>query len=82
MIILMMVEPKNSQFYSVAPNLELSSLLLQEMKNQITFSPFLENHFKINRDNITFKDKNNVYKPLATTNNRMDGRLPTVFIAD
>lgn len=82
LILLLLIEPKYSNFFSVAPDLELSSLILQEMKNIIESSPALSPYMGGAKDKIEFKLKSSKFTPLATSNNRMDGRLPTAFVAD
>lgn len=82
LILLLLIEPKYSNFFSVAPDLELSSLILNEMKNIIDASPALQHHMGGTQDKIEFKPKQNKFTPLATSNNRMDGRLPSAYVAD
>ena len=41
-----------------------------------------EDEFKILRDSITLKDKSTKYVPLNYSTSRMDGKEPSVFIAD
>lgn len=81
-IILLLLEPRFSNFYSVAPDLELSSLILQEIQNQIAVSPLINKHFKITKGQVQSKINDNKFQPLATSNNRMDGRLAAVYVAD
>ena len=73
-ILLLLLEPRFSNFFSVAPDRELSSLILEEIKHQIAVSPLLEKHFKIKSDEIMSKINDNKFMPLATSNNRMDGK--------
>lgn len=81
-ILLLLLEPRFSNFYSVAPDRELSSLILEEIKHQIAVSPLIEKHFKVKSDEIQCTINDNKFTPLATSNNRMDGRLAAVFVAD
>lgn len=57
-------------------------MILNEMKNIIDASPALKNHMGGPKDEIQFYEKKSKFKPLATSNNRMDGRLPTAYVAD
>lgn len=82
-ILLMLTEPEFSEFYSVAPTRELSSIIKKEISNMLNTSHSkLKEQFKTvlseTRCNLT-KSK---FTPLATSDNRMDGRLATAFIAD
>lgn len=81
-ILLLLLEPRFSNFFSVAPDLELSSLIKGEMERQISVSPAIRNKFKIKKTEIVCTATDSVFKPLATSNNRMDGRLANVFVAD
>lgn len=81
-ILLLLLEPKYSNLFSVAPDLELSSLIKDMMGQLIDSSPALRKHFEILKSEIRCKPTKSVFKPLATSNNRMDGRLANVFCAD
>lgn len=83
-IILMILEPNNSEFYSVAPDRELSSIVKKEIQQMIDASPAIQSKFKILRSEIRFelKDKKSKFVPLANSHNRMDGRLANAFVAD
>lgn len=81
-ILLLLLEPQYSDFYSVAPDLELSSLILKEITHLIEMSPVITKRFKINKGEIECLINHNTFKPLATSNNRMDGRKAAVFVAD
>ena len=74
-IILLLIEPQFSEFYSVAPDRELSSIVKKELEQMIISSPHLVRHFQTTRAEtrcITTKSK---FLPLATSDNRMDGKL-------
>lgn len=81
-IISMLTEQRFSRLFSVAPDYKLSSELRLAVRKIIKVSPLLEKHFKITRDMITCKLTDNEYTPLAYSNDRMDGKLATVFLAD
>lgn len=86
-ILLFISEPKFSDFYSVAPDGTLSREIREAITEIIKCSPAIyeykgEKRFKILRDYILFKPLEIKFTPLAFSNNRMDGRLPTAFCAD
>ncbi|KAF0822520.1 terminase TerL endonuclease subunit [Cytobacillus firmus] len=81
-IVGMLLEPKFSRFYSVAPDYKLSSELKVAVKKIIKSSPALENRFKIKRDMIECKLTDIEYTPLAYSNDKMDGKLANIFLAD
>lgn len=81
-IIGMLLEPHFSRFFSVAPDYKLSSELRLAVRKIVKVSPLLEKHFKINRDMITCKLTETEYTPLAYSNDKMDGKLANIFLAD
>lgn len=81
-IIGMLVEPQFSRFFSVAPDFKLSSELRLAVRKIIKVSPSLEKYFKINRDMITCKITETEYTPLAYSNDKMDGKLANIYLAD
>lgn len=81
-IIGMILEPRFSRFFSVAPDYKLSSELKLAVRKIIKVSPALEKHFKITRDMIVCKLTETEYTPLAYSNDRMDGKLANIFLAD
>lgn len=81
-IIGLLIEPRFSRFFSVAPDYKLSSELRLAVRKIIKCSPDLVNHFKITRDMITCKLKESEYVPLAYSNDGMDGKLANIFLAD
>lgn len=86
-ILLMILEPKFSKFYSVAPDGSLSREVREAIAETIKSSPSIyyngENkRFKILRDYISCTMNSNKYVPLNYSTSRMDGKLPTAFIAD
>jgi len=81
-IILMIIEPEFSEFYSVAPDRELSSIVKKEIQQMIDASPYLGKYFQPLRAEIRCTLKKSKFVPLATSENRMDGRLANVFVAD
>lgn len=81
-IIGMLTEPAFSRFFSVAPDYKLSSELRIAVRKIIKVSPALTEHFKVNRDMITCLLNDVEYTPLAYSNDRMDGKLANIFLAD
>lgn len=86
-ILLFLIEPKFSKFYSVAPDGSLSKEVREAIAETIKSSPLIyefkgEKRFKILRDYILFKPKETKFYPLAYTNSTFDGKLPNVFLAD
>lgn len=81
-IILLFIEPQFSEFYSVAPDRELSSIVKKELEQMILSSPLIIKHFETTRAETRCKPTKSKYIPLATSDNRMDGRKANVFVAD
>lgn len=81
-IILLLIEPQFSEFYSVAPDRELSSIVKKELEQMISSSPLLTKHFKTTRAETRCVPTKSKFIPLATSDNRMDGRKANVFVAD
>ena len=83
-ILLMLTEPKFSRFFSVAPDLKLSSELKLAIRKIIKSSPVLadEDVFKVLRSEIRCKLTESEYTPLAYSQDKMDGKLANAFLAD
>ncbi|HBB71832.1 MAG TPA: terminase [Ruminococcus sp.] len=83
-IIGLLTEPKFSRFFSVAPDLKLSSELQVAIKKIIKSSPCLadEKVFKLLRKEIRCKLTDSEYTPLAYLQDKMDGKLANMFLAD
>jgi phage terminase large subunit-like protein len=81
-IILLLIEPQFSEFYSVAPDKELSSIVKKELEQMISSSPLISKHFETTRAETRCKATKSKFLPLATSENRMDGRKANVFVAD
>ncbi|MCD8208789.1 MAG: terminase large subunit, partial [Bacteroidales bacterium] len=88
-ILLMLTEPNFSRFFSVAPDMALSSELKQAIRKIIKTSPALYNeddvryrYFKILQKQIICTVNDNEYTPLAYSQDGMDGRLANAFLAD
>ena len=55
------------------------------MEHQIAVSPAIRDKFKIKKSEIICIPTESVFKPLATSNNRMDGHrmdIANVFVCD
>ena len=81
-ILLMLTEPEFSRFFSVAPDLKLSSELKGAIRKIIKKSPALVDEFKILRSEVRCKITDSEYTPLAYSQDRMDGKLANAFLAD
>lgn len=82
-ILTMLTEPPMSRFFSVAPDLKLSSELKIAIKKIIKANPEIEEEaFKIMRSEIRCKINENEYIPLAYSEDKMDGKLAKVWLAD
>nr|DAF74451.1 MAG TPA: Large Terminase [Caudoviricetes sp.] len=86
-ILLFLLEPKFSKFYSVAPDGTLSKEVKEAISETLKASPLVYMHrdeprFKILRDYILFKLNESKYIPLSYSTSRLDGRLPNAFVAD
>ena len=85
-ILLMLLEPRFSRFFSVAPDLKLSKELQVAIKKIIKSSPLLcdelEPVFKTLRSEIRCLLTESDYTPLAYSEDRMDGKLANAFLAD
>lgn len=86
-ILLFLLEPKFSKFYSVAPDGSLSREVKNAIEETLKASPLVYLHngtprFKILRDYIQFNLTESRYVPLNYSSSRLDGKLPNVFLAD
>lgn len=86
-ILLFLLEPRYSKFYSVAPDGSLSREVKAAIEETLKSSPLIYLHkeeprFKMLRDYISFKLTESRYYPLNYSNSRMDGKLPNAFLAD
>lgn len=87
-ILLLLTEPKFSKFYSVAPDGSLSREVKTAIEEIIKSSPALvgkyrgREKFKMLQTGITCNITETTYTPLAYSNGHLDGKLPSVFLAD
>lgn len=82
-LLLFILEPPFSRFFSVAPDGELAREIKQALEPLITINAdALENDIDVRRDWVRSKRSKTEYKPLNYSTNRMDGKEPNVFIAD
>lgn len=81
-IILMLKERRFARLFSVAPDYKLSSELRLAVRKIVKSSPLLDKYFKVTRDMVTCKITDIEYTPLAYSNDKMDGKLATAFLAD
>lgn len=73
MILLMLLEPKYSEFYLCANTREQAKIVYNETSKLINSSPAIKKHFNIKRDVITCKLNENTLKALSSDYNTTDG---------
>ena len=83
-ILLFYLEPYYSRFFSVAPDGSLAREIKEALEPLINanLEVFEENEFKMLRDYILHRPTKTKYTPLNYSTSRMDGKEPSVFIAD
>lgn len=83
-ILLLLTEPPFSRFFSVAPDLKLSSELKLAIRKIIKCSPALNDNkvFKLLRSEVRCLVTDSDYTPLAYSEDRMDGKQANAFLAD
>lgn len=86
-IISLLLEPKYSRLFSVAPDGALSREVYTLIKQFIGVSPLLQqinkkDIFKINRDKLLCILTENEYVPLNYSTSRMDGKMPSIWLCD
>lgn len=83
-ILLLLTDSEFSRFFSVAPDLKLSSELKLAIRKIIKVSPVLaeDDVFKILRSEIRCLLTDSEYVPLAYSEDKMDGKLANAFLAD
>ena len=83
-ILLFYLEPSYSRFFSVAPDGALAREIKEALEPLINanLDVFEDGEFKVLRDYILHKPSKTKYTPLNYSTSRMDGKEPTVFIAD
>lgn len=81
-LILMILEPKFSRFFTVAPTGALARETFKQIKEFVSVSPHLENHFKLRRDDIICTLTSSEYVPLNYSTSTLDGKLPNAWLGD
>lgn len=87
-ILLFLMEPRFSEFYSVAPDGALSREIKKSLEAILKSSPATNGQykgklkFKIRRDDIYCNLTDTKYTPLNYSNSTLDGKLPNVFLVD
>lgn len=81
-IIALLICPKFSRLFSVAPDLKLSSELKVAIRKIIKSSPALDKHFKVLRSEVRCGLTDTEYTPLAYSKDKLDGKLAHLFLAD
>ena len=78
----MMLENRFDRYFSVAPDLKLSSELKLAIRKIILSSPLISKHFKVTRDYTKCKLNDAEYVALAYSKDNMDGKLARLWLAD
>lgn len=73
MVILMLLEPKYSEFYLCSNTRDQAKIVYNETKKLIEVSPALAGRFKTRRDYIECLLNKNILKPLSSDYNTTDG---------
>ena len=83
-IIGMLTEKRFGRYFSVAPDLKLSKELQNAIRKIIKSSPALDSLdvFKTMRNEIRCILTDSEYTPLAYSDDKMDGKLANIFLAD
>ena len=83
-LLLFYLEPRYSQFYSVAPDGALAKEIKKALEPLIEANTEIceDGEVKILRDCIRHTLTESVYTPLNYSKDRMDGKEPNVFVAD
>lgn len=82
-LLLFYLEPDFSRFFSVAPDGQLAREIKEALGPLISVNArALDNDLDVRRDWIASRRKSTKYTPLNYSTNRMDGKEPSVFIAD
>ncbi len=81
-LILMILEPKFSRFFTVAPTGALARETFKQIKEFVSVSPNLEKHFKLRRDDIVCTLTSSEYVPLNYSTSTLDGKLPNAWLGD
>ena len=83
-ILLFYLEPSYSRFFSVAPDGALAREIKEAIEPliQTNIEVIEKGEFKILRDYILHRPTKTKYTPLNYSTTRMDGKEPSVFIAD
>lgn len=81
-LVLMILEPKFSRFFTVAPTGALARETFKQIKEFVQVSPNLEKHFKLRRDNIICSLTSSEYVPLNYSTSTLDGKLPNAWLGD
>ena len=81
-ILLLLLEPDYSEFYSVAPDKQLSTIVKNEMGKMIDKSPDISDVFEVLASEIRCSPNKSKMIPLANSDGRLDGRKANVFVAD
>ena len=72
---LLLMEPDYSEFYSVAPDKQLSTIVKKEMGKMIDKSPDIADVFEVLASEIRCPPNKSTMIPLANSDGRLDGKI-------
>lgn len=87
-LLLLLMEPKFSKMYSVAPDGALSREVKEALNELINYNSDIfpqegrDAKFKIRLNDVEYLEKKSKFIPLNYSNSRLDGKLPSAFLAD
>lgn len=81
-LLLVLTSEKYAEFYSVAPDKDLSSIVKKQMEQIVMSSPALNKYFKYTKAKLICTINKAYFEPLANGQDRLDGREATGWIAD
>lgn len=82
-LVLFYTEPDFSRFFSVAPDGALAREIKEAIEPLIAVNAeVLDGELRVTRDYIRSKVSSTTYTPLNYSTSRMDGKEPSVFVAD
>ena len=82
MILLMLLEPKYSEFYLCVNTRDQAKIIYNEAKKLLESSPIIKDKFDIKRDVITCRLNQNTLKALSSDANTLDGRRVSAACID
>lgn len=81
-ILLLLTEPRFSTMFSVSSDLQLASILKEQMETIIKMSPAISKYFSFTRKEVRCNLTESTFTPLASSKDRLDGRICQLFLVD